>query len=77
MEETPVQIRALADSRPPGRLFIADLRQSYALNKASFGIESDALESAKWDEPALACQRLSPTSPTIDTRAERRAPVIA
>lgn len=33
MEETPVQIRALADSRPPGRLFIADLRQSHALTK--------------------------------------------
>lgn len=48
MEETPVQIRALADSRPPGRLFIADLRQSHALNKAPpLGIELDAFESTK------------------------------
>ena len=47
MEETPVQIRALADSRPPGRLFIADLRQSHALNKAPLDIELDAFESTK------------------------------
>lgn len=68
MEETPVQIRTLADSRPPGRLFIADLRQSYALNKASFGIESDALESAKWDEPTPTHRTPSPASLKIDVK---------
>lgn len=35
MEETPVQIRAFADSRPPGRLFIVDLRRPRAAHKTT------------------------------------------
>ena len=77
MEETPVQIRALADSRPPGRLFIADLRQSHAPNNASFGIESNAFKIVKWDESTSTHRTPSPASLTIDAKTERRAPVNA